>query len=80
MSKCGAQWLRCSVQPDTLPRVEHVVAVEVALTDGGKRYFLTWGRIQDAVDPAPLCEVVLRFCVVLPRRPTSDCASVSHHP
>jgi hypothetical protein len=47
--------------PHTLAGVENVVAVEVALTDGGKRYFLTWGRIQDVIDPAPLCDVVLRF-------------------
>jgi hypothetical protein len=38
-----------------------VVAIEVTLTDGGKRYFLTWGRIQDPVDPAPVCNLVLRF-------------------
>ena len=39
--------------------MEDVVAVEVRLADGGRRYFVTWGRIQDAVDPEPLCEVVL---------------------
>jgi hypothetical protein len=40
--------------------VEDVVAVEVRLADGGARYFLTWGRIQDRVDPGPVCELVLR--------------------
>jgi len=41
--------------------VDDVVAVEVRLADGGLRYFLTWGRIQDVVDPEPVCELVLRF-------------------
>jgi hypothetical protein len=40
--------------------VEDIVAVEVRLADGQRRYFLTWGRIQDPVDPRPLAEVVLR--------------------
>jgi hypothetical protein len=39
--------------------MEDVVAVEVELEDGARRYFLTWGRIQDAVDPGPLCALVL---------------------
>jgi hypothetical protein len=39
--------------------MDDLVAVEVRLADGGRRYFVTWGRIQDAVDPEPLCEVVL---------------------
>lgn len=38
-----------------------VVAVRVELGDGGKRYFVTWGRIQDPVDTASLEELVLRF-------------------
>ena len=37
-----------------------IVAVEVKLTSGERRHFLTWGRIQDPVDPAPLAGVVLR--------------------
>jgi len=37
-----------------------MVAVSVGLSDGGRRYFVTWGRIQDVVDPAPLEELVLR--------------------
>jgi hypothetical protein len=40
--------------------VEDIVAVEVRLADGQHRHFLTWGRVQDAVDPKPLAEVVLR--------------------
>lgn len=41
--------------------VEDVVAVRVALSDGASRYFVTWGRTQDPVDPRPVEEVVLRF-------------------
>ncbi len=41
--------------------MDDVVAVEVTLANGGRRYFLTWGRIQDPVDPAPVCNLVLRF-------------------
>jgi hypothetical protein len=41
--------------------VDDVIAVEVLLADGGRRYFVTWGRIQDPVDPDPVCTVVLRF-------------------
>jgi hypothetical protein len=40
--------------------VEDVIAVEVTLTDGARRFFLTYGRIQDRVDPGPVCELVLR--------------------
>ena len=39
--------------------MDDVVAVEVQLAEGGRRYFLTWGRIQDAADTKPLCEVLL---------------------
>ncbi len=39
--------------------MDDLVAVEVCLADGDVRYFLTWGRIQDSVDPDPLCDVVL---------------------
>jgi hypothetical protein len=41
--------------------VEDVVAVEVELADGGSRFFVTWGRIQDPVDPDPVCGMVLSF-------------------
>lgn len=43
-----------------LPFVDDVIAVKVTLADGGERYFLTWGRIQDPVDPGPVCALVLR--------------------
>lgn len=36
------------------------MAVEVGLADGQVRYFLTWGRIQDRVNPDPVCALVLR--------------------
>ncbi len=39
--------------------VHHLVAVE-AITDTDRRcYFLTWGRIQDTVDPRPLEELIV---------------------
>jgi hypothetical protein len=40
--------------------VDDVVAVCVELEGGGRRYFVTWGRIQSAVDPGPLEALVLR--------------------
>lgn len=40
--------------------MEAVIAVEVRLVDGGRRYFITWGRIQAPVDPNPVCDLVLR--------------------
>src|SRR5215213_5823 len=42
--------------------MEDIVAVEVRLDTGERRYFLTWGRVQDAVDPTPLEALVLRHC------------------
>src|SRR5438445_8817708 len=39
--------------------MDDVVAVAVALDSGDERYFLTWGRIQDPVDPSPLEAIVL---------------------
>lgn len=41
--------------------MEDVIAVEVRLADGARRFFVTWGRIQDPVDPDPVCAVVMRF-------------------
>ncbi len=41
--------------------MDDLIAVEVRLTDGRRRYFLTWGRIQDAVNPGPVCDLVIRF-------------------
>lgn len=40
--------------------MEDVIAVDVRLADGGHRFFVTWGRIQDPVDPDPVCAVVMR--------------------
>jgi hypothetical protein len=40
--------------------MEDMVAVEVVLEDGGSRYFMTWGRIQDVVDPGPLEQLILK--------------------
>lgn len=41
--------------------MEDIVAVAIELTNGQKRYFLTWGRIQDAVENAPLEAIVLEY-------------------
>jgi hypothetical protein len=40
--------------------MEDIVAVEVRLKTGESRYFMTWGRIQDTIDPKPLAELILR--------------------
>jgi hypothetical protein len=40
--------------------MEDVVAVRVDLVTGESRYFMTWGRIQDVVDPEPLEALVMR--------------------
>jgi len=39
--------------------VEDLVAVELRTSEGASCYFITWGRIQDAVDPRPL-EALIR--------------------
>ena len=39
--------------------MEDVIAVEVELAGGAKCYFLTFGRVQDAVDPEPVAKLVL---------------------
>jgi hypothetical protein len=39
--------------------MEDVVAIEVTLENGEHRYFMTWGRIQDNVESAPLEELVM---------------------
>jgi len=41
--------------------MEDVIAVEVRLDGGARRFFVTWGRIQDQVDPDPVCALVMRF-------------------
>jgi hypothetical protein len=40
--------------------VEDIVALRVALRQGGRRYFLTWGRLFDAVDGKELEQVVAK--------------------
>lgn len=39
--------------------MEDIVAVEVTLATDERRYFLTWGRIQDRVDPTALEGIIL---------------------
>jgi hypothetical protein len=46
-------------------QMDDVVAVQVELDDGTRRYFVTWGRIQSPVDPAPLAELVLRYATTV---------------
>ena len=46
--------------------MDDVIAVAAELADGSCRYFVTWGRIQDVVDPEPVCKVlepIARRCV-----------------
>lgn len=43
--------------------MDDIVAVAVELEDGAERYFLSWGRIQDRVDPEPLEQLVLKYCI-----------------
>lgn len=38
------------------------MAVEVTQPDGTSRYFITWGRVHDPVDPVPLDAVVFSHC------------------
>jgi hypothetical protein len=40
--------------------MEDVIAVEIGLKDGSSRFFVTWGRIQEPVDPGAVCELVMR--------------------
>jgi hypothetical protein len=46
--------------PGSAVAVDDVVAVEVELEDGSVRFFITWGRVQDAVDPGPVEALVLK--------------------
>lgn len=39
--------------------MEDIIAVEVTTDTGTACYFLTWGRIQDTVNPDPVAAVVL---------------------
>lgn len=45
--------------------MEDVIAVEVRLHTGQRRYFLTWGRVQDAADPAGVEALVLEHAARL---------------
>src|SRR6185437_11113562 len=59
-------WLRCSWCWRPLDRresevpVEDVVAVEVRLGNGGRRYFLCWGRVLASTDPRPLENLITK--------------------
>ena len=60
--------------------MDDVVAVEVELAAGELRYFITWGRIQDEVDPEPLAALVLehsgRFSLGSPAQSVRVCQSL----
>jgi Nickel insertion protein len=43
--------------------MDHLVAIAVELEGGARRFYMTWGRIQHAVDPEPLEQLVLRYCM-----------------
>jgi hypothetical protein len=43
--------------------MDHLVAIAIELAGGAKRFYMTWGRIQHPVDPEPLEQLVLRYCV-----------------
>ena len=53
--------------------MEDWVAIEVRTDAGGSGYFMTWGRIQDPVDPRALEELAVRAAtrVSLGGRPAS---------
>ena len=42
-----------------LAPVEELIAVRLTLASGEERFVVTWGRIQDTVDPAPVEQIVL---------------------
>lgn len=42
--------------------MEDIIAVAVILDNDKRRYFLTWGRIQDPVNPKPVEQLVLKHC------------------
>jgi len=43
--------------------MDHIVAVAVELESEAERFYLTWGRIADTVDPEPLEQLVLQHCI-----------------
>ncbi len=47
--------------------MEDIVALRVTLNTGADRFFLTWGRVFDPVDPEPLIEVVKPHLVRMSR-------------
>ena len=53
--------------------MEDLVAVEMTTAEGPRCYFVTWGRIQAAVDPAPLEALILEVAghFALPGTPVS---------
>jgi hypothetical protein len=61
--------------------MDDVVAVEVRTSDGSRSYFITWGRIQDRLDPGPLERLMLGVAdhFALPAAVTSTrvCESLS---
>jgi hypothetical protein len=42
--------------------VEDIVVVAIELQEVARRFFLTWGRIQDSVEPGPLKQLVFKHC------------------
>lgn len=40
--------------------MDDIVALAVEIESGEERFFLTWGRIQDAIDPKPLENLILK--------------------
>jgi hypothetical protein len=59
--------------------MEDLVAVEVTTANGPTCYFVTWGRIQDAVDPEPLEALILDVAAhfALPGTPVTACVCPS---
>jgi len=53
--------------------MEDIVAVELSTTEGTVCYFVTWGRIQNRVDPEPLERLILKVAdhFAIPGTPAS---------
>ena len=60
--------------------MEDIVAVAVKLSSGQEVFFLTWGRIQDTVNPKPLAQLILeqsqRFSLGEPALSARVCSSL----
>jgi hypothetical protein len=54
------------------PALDDLVALKVVFKSGETRYYLTYGRVHDAVDPRPIERAVRRYV----DRPTRRVASV----